>query len=409
MNNILKIKLSDFLFFTAYGLYLIRALIEISTFQALIRVDGIVLTIVRLILYILIIFKVFILSRELKWKSFVIYSILTICLLASLVFNGYGFLIDFIALIIGANGIELKRIVKFHFVVTAFFVMLFFILSLSGVIENYGNLSTIRGARLSFGIIYPTDFAAMLFYLQLDHAYIKKKKYSIYNLIFWLGIVYFLTRYVNARLNEILICAFALIMFFADRHVQIFQKKFIRIIMTWAVPVLCACSIMLHILYSPSNNLLSALNIMLTRRLEYGKTVIEQYGITLFGQEIVLQGYGWKLNGWNDSMDILFVDCGYLLLLLRYGVFILLAFIISYTKTIENELKKGQYRLPLIICFIGVSAVVEPRIFQFASNSFIFVVTYFIHSFGLRRFTSKPVSVISNNNSYRTNKYKNKM
>lgn len=214
--------------------------------------------------------------------------------------NGYVELEILLLLIIGAKGIDFRKIVRIYFIITAVLLFITIIAALSGKIENLVYLQEGRRSRMALGIGYPTDFSAYVFYGVIAYIYIRSKKLKYLELavLFALGIgVYFIT---DARLNTVCIIMTVFIFTYLKIRQDYGRKvnKEYRINGIWSFllalsPVLCgAFMIVCSILYSTGSTITNLLDRVLNYRLYQGNKAIDIYGFTMWGRYIPMQGYG---------------------------------------------------------------------------------------------------------------------
>ena len=103
---------AETLFFVAYAILLIKALITTSTIRAYIPYKSFLFANgTRFIAYLLILIKFF--STDKFSAKSMAYTICFVCLMAvSFLINRYGYLIDMTALIVGARGVKFKKIAE---------------------------------------------------------------------------------------------------------------------------------------------------------------------------------------------------------------------------------------------------------------------------------------------------------
>ena len=88
--------------------------------------------------------------------------------------NTYEELSNIVLLIVGSRGISYRKIVKV-FLITCSVLLFWTVFSaLTGRIENLIIYQDGRRQRISFGIVYPTDFSAHLFYMITAYCCIRK-------------------------------------------------------------------------------------------------------------------------------------------------------------------------------------------------------------------------------------------
>ena len=89
--------------------------------------------------------------------------------------NGQEILLDTLILIMGAKEIESKML-RVYMVTIGTALVVTMGASLAGVIENLTYEQPGRMARMAFGIGYPTDFGAHVFFLLLCYFYLRRRK-----------------------------------------------------------------------------------------------------------------------------------------------------------------------------------------------------------------------------------------
>lgn len=365
------------LFYIAYCLILTRLLFAGSTISAYFDPRSFFFRyVLRFAAYALILVKL-VTQDRFSSRALVRYAIFTCAVVVSVLFNQYFTLFDVTVAVLGAHGVKLKKAVRVYFYTASFLCGLFFLLSLLGVIENF---KTYRGdvVRYSFGNIYPTDFAATLFYIELAHAYTKRKRYSVWNFLFWTCAAFFVLRFCDARLDFTLILLFAVCMLLATYAKRIFSFRAVRIGMAASIPVLFVLALLLHICYAPQNGFLEWLNSALSGRLYLGNLAIRNYGFTLFGQQIPMNGGGFTLTPEEIPEEYFFVDCGWLSIALRFGVAAPVFLCVVFTATAWRRLKAGSYALPLILVFLALTSVVDHHVMEPSYDAFLLTFTAFL-------------------------------
>lgn len=96
-------------------------------------------------------------------------------------------------LLVGAIGVRFEKILNIYLVITISVVTTAFIASLLNVIVNL-RYYTVDGYRNSFGIVYPTDFAAHVFFIMATLIYLRRDSIRKIHLLLFLlidGIVFY--------------------------------------------------------------------------------------------------------------------------------------------------------------------------------------------------------------------------
>lgn len=366
-------ELGKKLFYASYILMLVRLLVTNSTLSVLIGADGLFFRyILRFAFWLPILFKL-VTQDRFSDRTVISYGIFACAVvLVSFFHQGFG-LVDVAILIVGAHGVPLKGAVRAFFYTASIVCGVLFFLSIVGVIENYVTYAGTT-ERYAFGNVYATDFAATLFYIELAHAYLKGKKYNFKNFIFWLAISFFILHFCSARLDFVLIFCTAWAMFFVAYVPKLFTFRAVKAALWLSIPALCILSILLHLLYTPQNGFLSWLNDLLSGRLYYGGMAIDDYGFSLFGQKIAMQGWGFTTEEWDAELGYYFVDCGWLSVALQYGVVTLLFLCTVFTVASRRALKRGDCVLPVILFFVALTSVVDHHVLEYNYDPFILVL-----------------------------------
>lgn len=289
--------------------------------------------------------------------------------------NGYEEYMYLLILIIGARGISFKKLIKVYAAVTAVLLIITIAAALSGYIENLTYYQEGRRTRYAFGINYPTDFSAILFYLILAWFYIrgKKLKYIELGIAGFLGI--FVYWFCDARMNTICIIGaslvFAVHKFFSKKAEK--KQKEYRICKPISMLLILSgilCSLImtgLTMLYSPNNPIIAFIDNALSSRLRLGHKGIDIYGFTLWGQNIPMIGLG---STTKDVDFYFFLDSSYIYNLLQFGLLIAVLLLAAWTMISGKAYIKKEWELLLILAIIAVQCMVEHHMVSVAFNPF---------------------------------------
>ena len=374
LNKNTTTELGIRLFYIAYIIILVKSLIGYSTLSAYIPTRGFVgKYVIRLVVYLIILYKLFTQDRFDKQTCFYYAAFLVIICLGMFISKNFAML-DLAIIVIGANGIRLKNIVKLFFCTAAVATGLFLLMSLCGIIENYTTYKEDGTPRYAFGNIYATDFAAMIFYLQISLAFIRKKRYGFVTFAIWCVIAALIYMFCGARLDTVLILTFNVAMLLYAKFPKLFDLKIARILLSFSMIIFCIIAVLLHVKYSSDSSFLSSLNSLLSGRLGLGKQAIDKYGFSLFGKDIEMQGLGFTTGELDTKVEYFFIDCGYLNISLCNGILYLLVLLLCFTCVTVREVKRKNYLLPIIIFFLAISSVIDHHLNQLTYNPFLFVI-----------------------------------
>lgn len=365
------VRLADTLFVLAYGFALFRGAIGNTTFSKYFSIYG------PFLIFTIIFVTANILCKIILLDKFLIQDLLII-LVAMAVFgisflrSGYSELVILMILMLGSKNIRIKNVVKTHFIVYGSVTLVSVICSLLGIIENF---KTFDGSY-SLGNTYSTDFAAGIFALTLDYAYLKTRRWKLRYSIIYAIIALAVYEISHARMGSILILALGLVelIFSSEKTEKVRDGKGFKVIVSLLFPILAGISLAVQGMYDKlTNPIFRVIDIFTSHRIAYGYQAIQKYGLRPWGRRIDFIGAGWNTNTPMDS-SYFYVDNGYLQCALLYGLIILILicagyFYISISK--KNRLDPG---LTIALLFYSVWGVIEPRIFYLIYAPFLIAI-----------------------------------
>jgi len=279
----------------------------------------------------------------------------------------------FLLLMLGAKDISFRKIIRVFFGTVSSLLMVTIVCALCGVIENY-TYELSKGIRRSFGIVYPTNFAAIVFFQVLCWWYLRKEKTTYLEAAAVLGIAGLLKINCNARCSCICLTGVSVIMVWQRFQYQYHFKKnqeyrlnsFISSVLAMS-PIFAAGGIItLTIIYS-NNPFLQKLNKLLSLRLSLGKKALDVYGMSLWGQYVRMFG---NVEG-QINKTYFYIDSSYLQLAIMYGLVALGAVLLSFLLIGSRAKVQRDWTLLWIIAFIAVHGVIEQHLVEIPYCPFI--------------------------------------
>lgn len=325
-----------------------------------------------------ILFKIFFVDKQ-NISNFIINVLILILLVITWRTSGEFLMLPMGILILGARNVNFREIIKLYFGVGLIILISTLGSSLLGIIKNLtyhrGETSVIRQ---SFGIMYPTDFAAHVFYLILAHVYLNFEKlnwknYGIFIIISWLLIVF-----CDARLSAYALIVLVPVMIIGQKAKMGWNAPRIIANFYWTVPVILGyITFCLSYFYSGHNNIFLKINNLLSGRLVFGHKALNKYPVNLFGQHVVEHGWGgpggMKMAN-NSPNNYFFIDSSYLRILILYGIIVATLILIVVTIISYRSVSKMDYALASIIVMVAISSVVEQRLYDISYDPFLIAV-----------------------------------
>lgn len=323
----------------------------------------------------LVLLKIFLFDDlDLKWLA--IDAIVLILLLITWRTSKEFSLFSMGIFVLGARNVDFKRIIKIYFYVGMLLLAFVVISAMGGLIRNLVYRRDITNiVRQSFGIAYPTDFAAHVLYLILAYAYLKFGKIKWYDYAVFLAAAVFLVKFSDARLSAYAIILSIPVLWIGQRaQTDHLLSRFIASFY-WTVPILSAYLVIIaSYFFTPSNKILTKVNNASSGRLFLGHKAISEYGFSMFGKQIIEHGWG-GANGLkmsqNAPANYFFVDSSFLRMTILYGIIMAIIILLAMTKISWESFQKGSFALASIIVIVSVSAMVEQRLLDLAYDPFL--------------------------------------
>lgn len=363
-------KLSDYIYLILFGIYMTRYYLGTTMFE--IQWSDNFFPYMQIFIVVSILFR-YLSVEPFNLKDTIILLVIFPTLLTSYQNTNYSELLLTALLIVGAYGIGYQRIFKVYLMISVPITIWTIIASQTGEITD---LVYHQGERIreSFGFIYPTDFAAHIFFIIMIWVLLRQLKCTYFELGIMLAIVLFLHFNCDTRCSEIAILLMILLVIgmkisHSIKRTLPFQPALLKIIKTGCFLSPFAFSTIMIFLcrfYNPENALMVYLNNILSSRLMLGKRTFDDYDTTLWGQYVEMYGKGGKLEAPEYYS---FIDCSYINILMRFGlcVFIIVLFSIEIVmlKNINNTF------VLVTLTIVCLTSMIEHHLFEFHYNIFI--------------------------------------
>ena len=303
-------------------------------------------------------------------KETILYLLILLFFMLSAQQTGYMEVFDTALLILGAKNVRATHILKTYLIIKIPLIVATIAGSQAGIIEDliYNQNGRIREA---FGFIYPTDFAAQIFFVLIAWVLIRQLKTSVFELGIMILLGAFLKKFCDARCSVIciigLVCIVSFLKLGGKFHLSsgfwYKMKKWIRRGCIIAPYMFAGIMVLLCRFYNPENPIMVAINEITSQRLRLGKKTFDAYDIQLYGQYIEMWGNG---GSTQKPIDYTFIDCSYINILMRYG---LLVFVVVMMLITFLMLKNYQNLLVLtIVVLVCLHSMMEHHLFEIHYN-----------------------------------------
>lgn len=277
------------------------------------------------------------------------------------------------ALVFGAKGLGFNNIVKWYFWIGLFFCIATIIGSQIGLVKSHdvyiNTLSSrlsfaLSGKRLSFGYIWPTDFATHCFFILLVYWYIRKAELTIKEILLFVIIAIVILYYTDAKLGAgcILLLPIMTLLYRLIRN----TKPKIYVILIFSIPIFTILAIASTLMYQYSNFTWFFIDsVILAGRLHLGNEAISIYGIPFWGQKIRMYG------GETEGAYYNYIDSSFIQLIVIYGIVYAILIITAYTIIAYKAYKRKDYILIIAVLMAGISGLIAQHFLQICMNPFL--------------------------------------
>lgn len=357
--------INDYLFYVAYGLYLVISILNNSRFVSTFPNWPInkLLTLAILLLML----KAF-LNRTYAYQER-----LGICLafgilvwinfsIGDVVTNPITWIVAFI---LSARDIEFQKIVKMTIVISSIMLGLVIFCSLLKVIPN-DVMGYPDRTRYFLGFTYPSLPPTLLFNITALLVYLKRNSLGKAALITLLAVNILLFIFTDSRNPFILVCiALATVLLLQHRSSLLENMHVLGWIMVFSTLIFGVLSIYLAYIYDPNVHWLATLNGWLSGRLRLGHVSIVTRGIKWFPRPFPM-----STAGGSSSPTYNYIDSAYLQVLQEYGILLCVAFegvlIWGYWKI----WKQKEYYLLIVLTFMALNAMIDRNLMRLHFNTF---------------------------------------
>lgn len=372
-----RYSLSEVLFFTAYGVFLVVSVLAFSFFAK--QVNGIPHILLVLVCLGLLALK----EAETSRYSRAELLGLALCTLLFVIVLRVGRDVDEICMafqifyVFAARDISFERISRFTIAVTGATCVFVVGCSLLDVIPNVVLLQEQVGLerfRQCLGFRYALYLPGLYTNLVALWVCLKRERISLWSVALLLVLnrwIYNSTCSRTAYVIVMVLLAAALVLRFLPQLPEQLHALFVALI--FAYPIGAAVSLTVTDSYDRSSTLMSLLDSIFNNRLRLGKNSMTTYGLTLFGENIHWVGFGLDMNGRQIPGAYNYVDCLYLQLLQHYGLIFFLIYIALMMATMYRCYQQREYYLLIVMTVAAAQCMLDDLSQYLPFNTFWFV------------------------------------
>ncbi|KAF1297255.1 hypothetical protein BAU15_06830 [Enterococcus sp. JM4C] len=265
-------------------------------------------------------------------------------------------------LIFSARNQDLQKVMKAFILMQIIIMFACIIGNLLGILPERTSARPGMIRRYALGYSWTNFPAQMFFYLTLMLFFVRGLSFkwwdvllTISGAIFW----YVITDTKNPFALGIL---FILLSLLIRKWSAFFERSFMRGLATAFTPVLSTVFLALNYFYQSDSVFLKRLNLLLSNRLFLGSSGINNYGISLAGQEIEFIDNITKFERRNDDLPYNFIDSSFINILVSKGIILYLVVVTCFTLIIYRLMKAKHIIGALAVVFVVIHSTFDPQL-----------------------------------------------
>ena len=307
-------------------------------------------------------------------ETYIVLSIMLLIVSATVyLFTGEKSIALTTVLVISSVGIEMKSAANIVFWSIIPSVIIVMILGSLNIIDfnELATISEVSGEiryRYAFGFAHANYLGAMFIVLFLSDLNRRIVKYTLHNYVIWIGVALFLFEVVDTRTSAALIGGGLLLVALVN---WCGQKKVFEAAVSAVTPLCAIASLLLARLYLCAPAVISPVDKLLSNRISYASSYINEYPITLFGQKIIQVS---TQEAMTSHTSALVLDNAYIHLLIHFGLIALIVFVGLYVILCR---KAKHYQLPYLcvsVAVMGISGIAETWLYSYVGSSLLMML-----------------------------------
>lgn len=371
-----RIQSQELLFYLAYGLFVTMTLLRTTFFYQ--YIEGLVLKVCLGLCVFIIALKEYFWGRGTRRMiTALIIGFGYISLAVFVQVSQYLVLAATVIFVFAAREIPFRRIAGFSAIILFAVLTIVIICSQVGIImdfildDGYGRIRHYLGFRYA---LYPSTVVMNITMLAV---YVRKRAILWIELIILAGINAWIFIMTGSRLAFIL----ALVVIAIGAFLKIWpeflvKKKKFKYCLTICFIVLALGSLYVSTKYDPTNATQKKINSVLSNRLKHQKKAMDDYGFSLFGNDIEMYGNGLNSEGElgydPDQVDYFYIDNNYVAWYVCNGFVFFVLMIILCTLMTVRSIKYDRYGyLLLILVLMSVFCVIQDTFLSLHYNTFL--------------------------------------
>lgn len=373
MDDIKKENTVNIIFYFAYALEIFYWM-----FSNVTMIGGYRIIAVKLAYFLLIVCFILNMTKN-KKKDYIYIGLYIIISFLSMIVSDSNSILLIILFLIGMKQMKFKKIVKFDFYIKIIFLLIIVVLYKLNLTENYYMYRTDGVMRSSMGFAHPNIFGTYIFLLCCEYIYIYYKRIKIIDYIVLMFSSFIVYYFSNSRTAQIGIIVLIILTFFYNKGTiqQLLKLKLISGILRYLFIILTLMSYILGILYINENQSTISINSLVSNRIKMIAMFIDDYDVTLFGNNLELLGTKAALEK-GEVAKVL--DNSYIKIILQYGILVYIMMASFFVRGIKKAEKEGDYILIILFTLFCIYGIMENVLVLLQYNIFLLYFSQVIYN-----------------------------
>lgn len=346
----LQIKLSDFIFWIAFCLLLVIHCIENTSLTQLDIAWLPAVYLIRYILYLVLFFKIVMLSSYTTREVLAITIIFIIGCFNFLCTDDFG-LFELFLVVTASKGASITMLITVFAYIKGIGTFLTLFLYAIGILPTLHYLDDIVGAYNTYGFSHRNVLGANMAILCMAWFYLRYKKLNQWDYLLWIlltAATYKLALSRSALILMIMILASFFLYRLLEPYLTRNKKQFFyfRKFLIACFFILLVVSILCTIFYQSDSTFWSTINRIFTKRIQFANQCLNDHGLSVFGKDLPFIS---SMEAQVSNKRKLILDNSYMRALLFYGIVPGSIYLYTCYCAIRNAVRRKQSALFLCL------------------------------------------------------------
>ena len=277
-------------------------------------------------------------------------------------------------MIIAFYRVDFSSVLKNLFVWEIMLVIIIILLSVIGIVPDRVFPRDGQVVRHSLGFKYSTYLPLLFLGLATIHLYLRRSRIGLIECVVILFASFIIYELTDTRLEPALVVCLTLSIYLYNRFGNDTFKKYIFKISLIVVPFAIVVSLLSVTFFDSESDFWKKINSFTSNRIGLSSKVMNEYGITFFGNDISWVGLSNIYEGEGSYSEYNAVDNAYLRILVQFGAVAMMLFVLSQSVMIAFARERGDYRLQLILIMFVIFSILNPHTYELAFCPFLIML-----------------------------------